>query len=394
VSEIALALLLLVGAGLMIRTFVALRHVDPGYANPDEVLTLRLTIPSAMQPDPERTVRTHEQILRSIERVPGVVAAGFSSSLTMDGETHNDPILFEDFPLPAGRMPKMRRYKFIGPGYFEAMQRRLLAGRTLTWTDVYDRSPVVLVSESLAREVWKTPAAAIGRRIHAAPNDPWRQIIGVVADERDDGLAEPPPTVVYWPLLVNNHFGSPVRVSRSLAYAVRSPRVGEPGFLKEVQQAVWSVNPSLPLANVRTLTAIGAASMAQTSFMLVMLAIGAAVALMLGVVGLYGVIACIAAQRTREVGIRVALGAQQGAVVRLFVRQGLALTGAGLALGVVGAVALTRLMASMLYGVSPVDPPTFAAVAGGLGVVALLATYVPARRAARVDPVVALRSDV
>jgi putative ABC transport system permease protein len=393
VSEIALALVLLISSGLMIRTFIALRHVDPGYANPDEVLTARIMIPTAMIGDAEQTARLHEQIARRIGQVPGVRSVGLSSSVTMDGNTDNDPLFFEDFPLPPGRMPVMRRYKWISPGYFETMGSRVVAGRTMTWSDVYNRVPVAVISENLARQYWKTPSAAVGRRIRGMANEMWREIIGVVGDERDDGVARKAPTVVYWPLLIGGFWEQRDYVQRSQAYAIRSARVGSTEFMKEVQQAVWSVNPSLPLANVRTLNDLRAESMAQTSFMLVMLAIAAAVALLLGVVGIYGVIAYMAVQRTREVGIRVALGAQRSDVSRLFIRHGMALTITGLVVGVGAAIGLTRLMSAMLFGIGPMDPLTYAAVSAGLAAVALLATYLPARRAARVDPVIALRSD-
>jgi ABC-type antimicrobial peptide transport system permease subunit len=217
--------------------------------------------------------------------------------------------------------------------------------------------------------------------------------VGVVGDERDDGVAQPAPTTVYWPLLMDSLFGQKDYVRRSQAYAIRSKRLNSVGFIKELQQAVWTVNPGLPLANVQTLDELRADSMAQTSFMLVMLIIAASVALPMGVVGIYGVIAYIAAQRTREVGIRMALGAQPSEVSRLFVRHGLVLTGAGLLVGIGVALALTRLMATMLFGIGPTDPLTYVAVSGGLGAVAIVAAYLPARRASRLDPVVALRSD-
>ena len=215
----------------------------------------------------------------------------------------------------------------------------------------------------------------------------------MVASERDDGLNAPAPAIVYWPLLIKDFWDSPVFVERSLAFAVRSARHQSPDFLRELQQAVWSVNPSLPLAGVRTLVEIRADSMAQTSFALTMLAIAAAVALLLGVVGIYGIIAYIAAQRTREIGIRMALGAQISDVSRLFVRQGLRLTALGIGVGIAASLALTRLLSSLLFGVTPSDPLTYAAVSALLGGIALVATYLPARRASRIDPMVALRSD-
>jgi len=393
VAEIALALVLLISSGLMARTFVALRNVNPGYSNPEEVLTFRVNVPPAMAPEDEQAARLHEQVVQRLRQVPGVVSVGLSSSVTMDGNTSHDPVLFEDFPLPAGQMPQMHRHKWIGPDYFGALGNRILAGRDVTWADIYNRTPVALISENLARQHYKTAAAAVGRRVRPSPGDPWREVIGVVGDERDNGVGMAAPTIVYWPFLVKDFWTQKSVIRRSQGYVVRSGRLSSAGFFKEVQQAVWSANPDLPLADVSTLNQLRARSMAQTSFMLVILAIAAAVALLLGVVGIYGVIAYIAAQRTREVGIRMALGAQRRDVSRLFIRHGLTLTAVGLVAGVGLAIGLTRLMAAQLFGVNPVDGPTYAAVAAGLATIALLATYLPARRASRVDPVEALRSD-
>jgi predicted permease len=394
VSEIALALILLIGSGLMIRTFIAMRRVEPGFVRAEEVQTFRISVPDALIPDDEQAVRTHEQIAQRLGQVPGVVSVGLSSSITMDGSDSNDPIFVEEFPGPGGRIPPLRRFKWIGPNYFETMGNHMVAGRAITWADIYSYARVVVVSENFAREYWKDPALAIGKRIRQSPDNPWREIVGVVSNERDNGVAQPAPTIVHWPMLIKEFWDNKVFAYRTMAYAVRSSRLNSPPFLKELQQAVWAVNPNLPLASVQTLDEIRAASMAQTSFALVMLAIAAAVALLLGIVGIYAVIAYIAAQRTREIGIRMALGAQPGDVSRLFLRQGLVLTGIGAVLGIAAALALTRLMSALLFGVGPMDPATYGAVSGGLVVTALLASYLPARRASRVDPVVALRSDV
>jgi putative ABC transport system permease protein len=393
IAQIALALVLLVASGLMIRTFVAMRHVDPGFVRPNEVLTIRVAIPEALVGDPEQTVRVHEQITHRIEQIPGVQSVGLSSAITMDGSQSNDPIFVEEFPSPEGQIPPIRRFKWVSDRYFQTMGNPIIAGHGITWADTYAKTPIAVVSEGFVRHYWKTPAAAIGRRIRQSPKNPWREIIGVVRDERDDGVNRPAPAIVYWPMLQKDFWDEPLFVSRNMAYAIRTARTGSPTLLQEVQQAVWSVNPNLPLASVRTLDEILAASMAQTSFALIMLAIAGGVALLLGLVGIYGVTAYIASQRVREVGIRVALGAQPGDVVRMFLRHGLLLAGVGLVLGVAAASGLTSVMTTLLYGVRPIDPITYVTVAAALGSVAIFASYLPARRASRLDPVLALRAE-
>jgi predicted permease len=392
IAQTALAIVLLVVAGLMVRTFIALRQVDPGFTHPEHVQTFRVSIPATLVSGIEQTVRTHEQIAERLRQLPGVQSVGLASSITMDGTYFNGSIFVEGFPETSARNRQFRRHRFIAPGYFETIGDPVLAGRLITWRDIYQDALVVVVSESLAREYWKSPAEAIGKRIRVSASQPWRAIVGVVGNERDDGLRQAAPTIAYWPMAATRFLDQPF-VSRTMSYVVRSDRIGAPGFLHELQQAVWSVNPDLPLANVRTLDEIRAASMAQTSFALTMLAIGAAMALLLGLVGLYGVIAYIVAQRTREIGIRMALGAQIGDVRNLFLRHGLVLTATGIALGVSVALALSRVMGALLFGVSPMDPLTYVAVSATLAVVMLVAMYVPARRASRVDPVVALRAD-
>jgi predicted permease len=297
-----------------------------------------------------------------------------------------NPLNVEHFPVPEGEMPPLRRFKSAAPGYLETMGKPLVAGRANTWSDIQELRPAVVISETLAREYWGSAAEALGKRVRAF-RPSWHEIVGVSGDEHDDGVNQPATPIVYWPML-NEIYGR-----TTIAYAVRSSRVGSRSFLGELQQAVWSVNSSLPLANVLTLEEIHAASMAQTSFAMVMLAIAAVVALLLGVVGIYGVIAYTATQRTREIGIRIALGAQTGDVRRLLLRHGLLLTGAGIALGMGASVAVGRVLSALLFGVSPMDPVTYAAVPAALAAVALLATWLPARRASRVDPVEALRAD-
>ena len=389
VGQVALALTLLIVSGLMIRTFVAMRQVDPGFTRPEEVQTFVIATPEGLIRDPQQAARTHERVAERLARVPGVTSVGLSSSITMDGEDNGNPIEVEGAPVPEGERTPGRRFKSFAPGYFETMGNPVVAGRSITWSEIHERRPVIVVSETLAREYWTEPSRAIGKHVRALQQDaPWREIVGVVGDERDDGLNQPPTAIVYWPMLNESYRW------RTMAYAVRSTRVGTAGFLRELEQAVWSVDRNLPLATVQTLEEIQAHSMAQTSFALVMLGIAASVALLIGVVGIYGVIAYAATQRTREIGVRMALGAQAGDVRKMFVRQGLSLTATGIVLGIGIAVVLTHVMSAFLFGVGPVDPVTYAVVSGVLAAVALLATYLPARRASRVNPIIALRADV
>ena len=386
VAEVALSMMLLIASALMIRTFVALRQVEPGFSGAAEVQTFRLALTPEAAPDAGSVARTYQRLAERLAQVPGVESVGISSSITMDGEDNTNPLYAEGISLGDGELPPFRRFKSVAPGYFETMGNRLVAGRTVAWEDIHAARDVVVVAETLARELWGGATQALGKRVRNDPDGPWQEVVGVVGDERDDGLDRPATAIVYWPLM----HGSYQR--RTMAFAVRSSRTGTPAFLGELRQAVWSVNPDLPLASVQTLEEIRVASMARTSFMMVMMGLAAGVALLLGVVGIYGVIAYIAAQRTREVGTRIALGAQRSDVQRIFLRQGLSLTLAGVALGSIGALLLTRLIGTFLYGVGPADPLTYVAVAVGLTVVALIATYLPAHRASRLDPVVALRS--
>jgi hypothetical protein len=272
------------------------------------------------------------------------------------------------------------------------MGSRLIAGRELTWTELYNQTPVALVSENMAREVWHDPRAAIGKRIRSTPNDDWRDVIGVVADLRDDGIDQKAPTIVYWPLLLKN-FGGGGNVIRSVVYVIRTPRAGSAGLRQEIQQAVGGVNPNLPVANVQTLQSVYDRSLARVSFAVVLLAIAGGMALLLGVVGIYGVISYSVSQRTREIGIRLALGAPLQGVTGLFVRYGLVMSGTGTICGLTAAFALTHLMKSLLFEVSPADPLTYVAASGGLILAAILGSYLPARRATKVDPVEALRAE-
>ena len=393
VAQVALAAILLVASGLMVRTFLAIRDVPPGFQNPESVLTLRISIPQPVLADEAAVARLHEQIANRIAAVNGVESVGVASSVTMDNISNNDPVWVEDKPLPESAIPPLRRFKYLGANYFATMGNPIVAGRDMTWDDVHNTRRVVLVSDNFAREYWGEPAKAIGRRLRRSPKTEWVEIVGVVGNERQDGSTRPAPSIVYWPMRTDAYIAGGTFVQRSMGYAIRSSRLDSPGFLGEIQQAVWGVNPGLPLARVRTLAEIYGESMAQTQFVLVILGIAASVTLLLGVVGIYGVIAYIVSQRRREVGIRMALGAQGESVQRIFVSRGLSLAAIGLMLGLVSAAALMRLLSSLLFGVKPFDPLTYLAVTVCLGGVALIATWLPARHATRIDPMLALRAE-
>ncbi|MBV9404329.1 MAG: ABC transporter permease, partial [Acidobacteriaceae bacterium] len=393
VVQVALALVLLISSGLMIRTFEALRRVQPGFTQPEQVLTLRVSIPEAQIKEPERALHVQNDILGKIAAVPGVEAAGMITSVTMDGHTSGDLLFAQDHPMAEGKMPPIRRFKFIAPGFFHVVGRHFLAGRDLTWTDIYNFRPVVIVSENLAREYWHNPAAAIGKRVREGMKDEWREVIGVVADEYDDGVQNKPPTVVYWPMILRDFWGEKIFLQRTMTFVIRSKRTGSIAFLKELREAVWSVSPESPLANVQTLEEIYNHSMARTSFTLVMLALAGAMAMVLGLVGIYGVISYSVSQRRREIGIRMALGARNKQVSRMFVRHGFTLACIGIVFGLAAAAGCTRLITAMLFAVRPVDPWTYGVVSCGLILAAMLASYIPARRAIAVDPLETLRSE-
>ena len=393
IVQVALALVLLISSGLMIRTFRALTHVQPGFFRPAEVQTFWLIIPDAEVSAPERVVRMQEEILRKIEAIPGVSSVGLGTGIPMDGNASINPVYAQDRTYADGEMAPLRHFRFVSPGYFTTLGIPLVAGRDFTWTDIYDMRPVVLISENMAREYWGGPARALGKRIRSSSKDDWCEIVGVVADVHDDGVNQEAPSSVNWPILMEHFFDEAPMVRRNLAFSIRSPRAGSESFMKELRRAVWSVNPNLPLADVRSLKYFYEKSMARTSFTLVMLGVAGAMALLLGIVGLYGVIAYSVSQRTREIGIRMALGAQQRELTGMFVGHGLLLTGVGIVCGVGTAFGLMRLMSSLLFKVSPVDPVTYAAASLGLIATAVLASYLPSRRVAAVDPVEALRAE-
>jgi predicted permease len=395
-AQIALALVLLVSSGLMIRSFQALRRVEPGFAHPGQVQTFALSIPETSVVDPERVTRMQREILDRIASIPGVASAAFMTRLPTDSENRYSAAIAVQGRADDGRTPPNRHVKVISPGTFQTLGTPLVAGRDFTWSDLHDAREIVIVSENLARELWKSPEAALGKRIreYYSEGGPWREVVGVARDVYEDGVHQPAPPTVYWPGRWHKQlFGVPGYQPRRVSIAIRTERAGTENLLAQVREAVWSINPNLPLAQVRTLDLLLEQSMARTSFTLVMLAIAGGMALLLGIVGLYGVISYAVSRRRREIGIRMALGAQTTDIRGLFMRRGLMLTGIGVAVGLAAAAGFAPLMRSLLFGVGPLDPLTFALAPIVLASAAMLASYLPARRAVTVDPVETMRAE-
>src|SRR3984957_12093352 len=393
VAQVAMAMVLLVSAMLMIRTFQALRTVEPGFTQAEHLQTIRISIPGSLIADPELVTRTQNNIVDKLAAIPGVTSAAFADAVPMDGiQTNWNGVQIEG--KNEGEHTPMRLFRYVAPGFFHTSGTRMVAGRELTWTDIYGRRPVAVVSENLARESWGSPSAALGKRFRDLPDTPLFEVVGGVEDVHVNGVQEKAPAIVYWPSMVTGIYGpNTFDATRSATFVVRSDRAGTEAFLREIEQAVWSVNASLPLASVRTMQEIYSQSLARTSFTLVMLGIAGTMAFVLGVIGIYGVISYAVLQRTREIGIRLALGEQQGRLRWMFIRSALMLTGIGVAIGLAAAAGLMRLMKSLLFGVSPLDPFTYVSVLIVLAASAVLASYLPARRAAAVNPVEALRAE-
>jgi len=398
VSQIALALVLLVASGLVFRSARALQHVDPGFSHADDVLALRLGISGRMVAADSEAAQMQEAIARRLGEIAGVRSVGMATGLPMHPGGNINPLYAEGITVAGERPPITRRHKWVGEGYFETLGIPLLTGRTLTWQDAHERAPVVVVSRSLALVYWGSVDAAIGKRVSVRP-DPirWHEVVGVVGDVREDGASLDPVPMVYWPQVTlafwQGESANSVLLWRTVSYAVRSDRVGTPGFLDDVRRAVWSVNSNLPLLRVGRLSDFVAQTVVRTTFTLALLGIAGLVALILGLVGVYGVISYAVSQRTLELGMRMVLGADAGQVRTMVLRQGLALAVVGVAVGLMLSLAVTRVMSGLLFGVSPTDPLTFLVVAISLAAAALLASYVPAYRASKVDPMVVLRGE-
>ena len=391
VAQVAMALVLLISAVLMIRTFEAMLKVDPGFSSPKSLQIMRLSIPENLVHDPVAVTRMQNSILDKLAALPGVSSVGFTASVPTSGAEPNWNEIY-----PEGKNydiePPLRLFNYVSPGYFHTAGTKIVAGRDFEWADVYGLRPVGMVSEGLARELWGSPSAAIGKHFKEWPSMPWHEIVGVVQDVRENGADQISPATVYWPSMMRDIYGpGSFEARRNMFFAMRTDRAGTQPLINEMQQAVWSVNANLPVAGITTMQDMYGDSMARTSFTLVMLAIAGTMALALGILGIYGVISYAVSQRRREIGIRLALGAQKGELKWMFVRSALLLTAVGVAIGMCTAAALMQFMKSLLFGISPLDPFTYITVPLVLAASAALASYLPARGAAAVDPVEALR---
>jgi predicted permease len=395
IAQTAMAIVLLISALLMIRTFAALRDVDPGFSEPAHVQTVSIWIPDQLITSPLLVTRTQNAIVDRIAAIPGVTSVGFAGAVPMDNNDPNwDEIGVEGKVYP-GNEPPLRLFNYVSPGFFHAIGTRLVAGRDFTWDDLYGLHNYVIVSEGFARDGWGSAPAAIGKRVRQFSSMPWQEVIGVVQDVRQHGVDEVAPPTVYWAAMLSDPYTRVpvIDAPRAVTFAIRSSRAGTQELIAQIQHAVWSVNGNLPLAQVRTMADLYSQSLARTSFTLAMLAIAGSMALALSIIGIYGVISYSVSQRTREIGIRLALGAQRSSLSWMFVRSALILTAVGMAIGLAAATALTQSMRSLLFGITPLDPLTYGTVPVVLAAAALLASYLPARRAAAVDPVETLRAD-
>ena len=395
VTQIGLALVLLIGSGLMFRTFSGLLDADPGYDVEANVLTFGASVPRALISDNAEVSRLQQRYLDELARLPGVESVGAVTNVPLSNSGSSDGLWVEGFFPPEGQLPPIRRWKFASDGYLETMGRPLVAGRVFNRQDLEERRSVVMVSENLALEYWSSAQEAVGKRVlHDPSSTEWREIVGVVSDIYDDGIDQEKASVVYFPFHQKDLWGEEDFVQRSLIYVLRVTEGTDPSSLiPAAERTMWSLNPDIPLTRAQSMREVYQRSFARTSFALTMLGLAASVALLLGLIGVYATLSYIISQRVQEFGVRIALGAQLGQVRSMVVKQGMLLALFGILLGVGGALAATRVLAQMIYGVSTTDTATFAAVTAALLLTVTVASLAAARRATSVSPLEALRND-
>jgi putative ABC transport system permease protein len=379
ISEMALALILLVGSGLLIKSFVMLQRVDPGF-NPDHVITLRVFLNKTQYPAMPQVLNFYSQLLDRVKTLPGVQTAGAISTLPLSGNNTDTSFLIQGRPDPPPNQQPGAWFNIVTPEYFRAMEMHLVKGRLFDDRDNEKAPLAVVISQTMARRYWPNEDP-LGQKIGRGP-DRWREIVGVVNDVKHFGLdADTPPTM---------YFPAQQVPARAMNLVVRTS--GDPSSLASALRAqVWAGDRNLAIANLTTMKDLVSLSITQQRFILMLLGCFAGLALLLSAIGIYGVMSYAVAQRTHEIGIRMALGARMSDVLKLIFRKGLMLTAVGLVIGLVLAFALTRLMSSLLFGVTPTDAMTFVLVSLVLGIVAFVACFIPAQRATRVDPIEALR---
>jgi putative ABC transport system permease protein len=383
VSEVAIALLLLIGAGLLIKSFVGLQKVNPGF-QPEGLLSMQISLSSNKYKEPEQINSFYQETLQKIMALPGVQSAAACSSLPLSGANMSGSFVIEGRTISQGEMGPHGDRWVATAGYYKTMGIPLMKGRYFTEGDNKDSKPVVIIDESLARRYWPDEDP-VGKRITfegGRDNPIWREIVGIVGHVKHRSLDGESRVQYYIP--------QAQRPAGSMFIVVRG--TGDPAnYSSAVRGAIREVDKDQPVFRVRTMEQMVSDSLAQKRFSTLLLSIFAFVALLLSAVGLYGVISYSVSQRTHEIGIRMALGAQQRDVLKLVVRQGMILALVGVTIGIAAAFALTRVMSTLLFGVSATDPATFIIIPLLLAGVALLASYIPARKATKVDPMVALR---
>ncbi len=393
VAQTAMALVLLLAAGLLVRSFAALTRVQPGFSQPQTVQTFRVAIPHVPGDSDAMVVRTENDIVNRLQAIPGVTAAGFADQAPMQKFGGDwDIVVKRGEAVAAGSSPPSRWFTFVSPGYLCTLGTAVIAGRDFTWADLYAERHYVLLSRNLAREFFGSAQAAVGQQVSPSGPGNWYEVIGVVQDVHIAGAQQPAPTMVYWPALTPGLWGSTSMSQRVVTVAVRTPQAGTAALHAQILRAVAAVSPEIPLTEYATMQQIYAQALAVASFTLALLAMAGVMALALGLIGIYGVIAYEVVQRQREIGIRIALGASRGSVRALFLRRGLGLAALGCGLGLLAGAGLTHSLHALLFQISPLDPLTFLLAPVLLLLAVICASYLPARRASAQPAAAVLRS--